>query len=115
MKLFENVLRNQLGLTNWDDRMETIRGYHNAFPDKCPRCGNEKIGMTYTTGTGYCSKCNSSLLLTQAGIVALTRKKDEQERMINCHFWFQNGNERECGECVDGGPVFCGKINHVCL
>ena len=110
----EHIFRNQLGNFGWEARNHTITAYHERTGGyKCPRCGNEKIGITYTTGTGACGKCNSSLLLTTNGIVALVR---EEPNKGWCHFW-SNKKEWICKKCKndDWGPVFCSEVEHICL
>lgn len=114
-KLFEQILNNQLGNFDWKTRNETIQGYHKRHPSKCPKCGSPKIGITYTTGTGACS-CGASLMLTTRGIVANMREKKVDGSLGSCHLYFEDGTELECKETeCKLGPVFCGKVNHICL
>ena len=101
--MFVNILKNQLGY-EIKSRSEIIEEYHKQHPRKCHCCGSEEIGITYTTGTGACG-CGAGIILTSKGFVAI---KKEGDPIDTCHFWFEDGKELICNECVGLGSVFCG-------
>lgn len=114
--MFEHMLKNQLGAFDWKTRGDRIKSYHKEHPYKCPKCGSEKIGITYTTGTGACGYCHSSLMLTTKGIVANQREKKLDGSLGRCHLYFEDGTDLDCKETkCTLGPVFCGKVEHICL
>jgi len=105
-----------MGMFDWKTREQIIHDYHKIHPRKCPKCGNSEIGITYTTGTGVCLKCRSSLMLSIKGVVANQREKKPDGSLGSCHLYFEDGSDLDCKEkdCV-WGPVFCEKIEHICL
>ena len=112
--MFEHILSNQLGNIDWEARHKTIQEYHERTGGyKCPRCGNEKIGITYTTGTGACSNCKSNLILTSSGIVAMIREGPDKAW---CHFW-STSKDWICKKCPNmaWGPALCGQIDSIYL
>lgn len=114
--MFENILKNQAGQIEWETREQSIDNYYAVHPKKCPKCGSPSFGITYTTGTGFCGNCKSNLLLTSSGLVALQREKTSEKELGSCNMFFEDGKEFHCEEAkCSAGPVFCGKINHICL
>jgi len=114
--MFEHILNNQMGNFDMEARNKSIENYHKNHPYKCPKCGNEHIGITYTTGTGACSNCKSALMLTTRGIVANQRASKPNNAYGPCHLYFEDGTELKCdNESCDLGPVFCGKVEHIYL
>jgi hypothetical protein len=112
----EHILNNQMGQINWQSREQTIDSYYAKHPRKCPKCGSTSLGITYTTGTGFCGNCKSSLLLTASGLLAVQREKISENELGPCNLFFEDGTEVHCEKAIcSAGPVFCGKVNHICL
>ena len=92
-----------------------LKNFERKFPPIiCPRCNSKEVGFTYTTGTGYCSKCKSSLIYTiEDGPLALTREGPENGW---CHFWASD-REWTCKKCknMNWGPAGCGEVHSICL
>jgi len=108
--MFKHIINNQLGNFSENERHNTITKYHEIHPRKCPRCGSDKIGITYTTGTGACS-CGANLMLTAKGLVALLY--DEKTKKYT--FWFEDGTTKEVKSDGKFGPVFWSEMEHICL